>query len=343
MENLVNKTILFDYFSGKVTPLQKKRIENWLTEPANRANYYQWLNEWELANLQTTTDWQQAFARTNGRVNAPFRVVHPDETDEEAPRQRLWRGNARRPWLVAATLLLMLGGWVFRDTIRYRTVRTGFGETRALTLTDGSAVTLNANSSVRFARFGFGRSLPGIGRIAPLARRVFLTGEADFSVKHLTDHQSFVVSTPKGLNVTVLGTEFTVLSRNRKTQVVLRSGKVALTMAQQAGKPPLMMRPGDLVTLDPAGQLTKQQTAHPEAAVAWKNHRFTFEQTSLREVAALLEENYGLSVNIETPELASRTVSGSFPARDADEVLKLMAELLQINYTHTNNRVTFTE
>lgn len=333
MENLVNKAVLFDYFSGKVTPLQKKMIENWLAESANRADYYQWLNEWELANLQSTADWQQAFARTASRVNAPFQIIRPDDDEPtEIPHQRPWLLGNWRPWLVAATLVLMLGGWLFRDAIRYQTVRTGYGETRALTLTDGSTITLNANSSVRFARW-FGQS----------ARRVYLTGEADFTVRHLPDHQPFVVSTAKGLNVTVLGTEFTVLSRSRKTQVVLRSGKVALTMAQQAGKPPLMMRPGDLVTLGPAGQLAKRQTPHPEAAADWKQHRFTFEQTSLREVAALLEENYGLSVVIETPELASRTVSGSFPARDADEVLKLMAELLQINYSHTNNRVIFSE
>lgn len=339
MEHIINKAVVFDYFSGNVTPLQKKSVELWLAEANNRAYYYQWLHEWELAHPQTNTDWQQAFERTAGRLSEPFLKVQPGEPID----RRSWLSwGGWKPWLMAATLVLVLvlGSWLFRNPLRYQTVRTGYGETRTLTLSDGSVVTLNANSSVRYPRFGFGH---GWLAASTNTRTVQLTGEADFSVRHLPNHQQFVVTTPKGLQVTVLGTEFTVMSRARKTQVVLRSGKVELTLAQRASQQPLTMRPGDLVTLGRGDKLALRRTAHPEAAVAWKNHRFTFEQTSLREVAALLEENYGLTVVIDNPDLASRTVSGSFPARNADEILKLMAELLEINYIRDNNRVTFTD
>ena len=102
------------------------------------------------------------------------------------------------------------------------------------------------------------------------------------------------------------------------------------------------MRPGDLVTLEAGGKLALRQTPHPENSIAWKEHRFSFEKTSLREIAQILQENYGLEVTIEDAELANRTISGCFPAQDANEVLRLVAELLQINYIRDNNAVAFT-
>ncbi|GAB3690815.1 FecR family protein [Spirosoma flavus] len=338
MENIVNKTVLFDYFSGRVSPLQKKAVEQWLAEPDNREHYYEWLHEWELTQLQMDANWQVAFDKVARDVVGQSLIDEPPP----AVRQR----RIGQIWLAAASVILVfgLGGWLFRENLFYETVQTGFGETRSVTLPDGSAVTLNANSSLRYARW-FGRKI-GIGQWTlggkQPVRTVFLTGEADFSVRHLPNQQRFVVLTPKGLNVTVLGTQFTVFSRERNTRVALRSGRVQLTMPR-VHQQPLLMKPGDLATFDRKGQLALVKTAHPEAMASWKQHRFTFELTSLREIANMLHENYGLQVTIKHEQLADRTISGSFPARDANEVLQLVAQLLQINYSREDNRVTFTD
>lgn len=103
------------------------------------------------------------------------------------------------------------------------------------------------------------------------------------------------------------------------------------------------MAPGDLVTLNRQGKLALTRTAHPEIMAAWKDHRFNFDQTSLREIADILHENYGLTVTLGTSQLAGRTISGSFTARNANELLKLIAQLLQINYIRENDRVSFTD
>jgi ferric-dicitrate binding protein FerR (iron transport regulator) len=158
----------------------------------------------------------------------------------------------------------------------------------------------------------------------------------------MPDLQRFVVVTPKGLNVIVLGTQFTVFSRERGTRVALRSGSVQLTTTQKTTSP-LIMRPGDLATLNRQGKLALTRMAHPEVMASWKNHRFEFEQTALREIADMLHENYGLTVTIDKPQLASRTISGSFTARSANELLQLVAQLLQINYIRENDKVSFTD
>ncbi len=348
MEIIINKTVLFEYFSGRVSPLQKKAVENWLAQADHREVYYQHLHEWETAHLQTSTDWQIAFARTTQRVGQ-FVLENgaPAETVETAkPTATWWQQityGSGRAWAIAASVLLVLGvsSWLFRDQLLYQTVQTTYGEVQRVTLPDGSVATLNANSSVRYPRFGFGQvSLPGL---TTDSRTVTLTGEADFAVRHLPTHERFVVLTAKGLTVTVLGTEFTVLSRPRTTRVVLHSGRIVLGVPTKMGQSALTMRPGDLATLGPGGQLTLTTRQHTEALSAWKQHRFTFEQTPLREIAAMLGETYGLTVVVASPDLADRTISGSFPARSADEVLALVAELLQVNYHRDGNLVTLTD
>ncbi len=355
MEEIVSKAVLFDYFSGRVSPLQKKSVEGWLSDSGNRDQYYQWLHEWELSRLQTSANWENAYEKTSLRINNTASVAQPQE--EQHPNQ--WRAGRIIQWisrsgLIAASivLILMSGAWLFSDALLYKTVQTGFGETQSLTLPDGSTVTLNANSSLRFARWfdtpwfdfpaRFGKWTAGSTVTRQRLRTVALTGEADFSVRHLPDHQRFVVSTPKGLNIIVLGTQFTVFSRERATRVALRSGRVQLTTGHKA-EPSLIMHPGDLATLNPQGKLALTHTAHPEAMASWKDHRFSFEQTSLREIAEMLHENYGLTVSIENAPLASRTISGSFTANNANEVLQLIAQLLQINYSRENERVSFTD
>jgi len=342
MEDIINKAVVFDYFSGRVTPLQKKSVENWLSEQANRELYYLWLHEWELNSLQTNANWQVVYEKTTQRINDTSFVGAEQKlppTTWTISRPAGWVSRSRR--LAASLLVVVLAcGWLYRDGLLYRTVRTGFGETRSLLLPDGSSVALNANSVLRFPRFGFGEWTLATDPAHENPRLVELSGEADFSVRHLANHQRFVVRTARGLTVTVLGTQFTVFSRERATRVALRSGRVQLTTRQR--NTPLIMQPGDLVTLNRQGKLALTRTAHPETMAAWKNHRFDFDQTSLQELADLLHENYGLTVTISESQLASRTISGSFTAQNANELLKLIAQLLQINYIREDNRVLFT-
>lgn len=343
MEDIVNKAVLFDYFSGRVSPLQKKSVENWLTGPDNRELYYKWLHEWEMSRLQVTANWQNAYEKTASRIQNSTDGLQEDEQRPNQWKITIVKQWINRSWLIAAslTLALLMGSWLLRDWLFYKTVRTGFGETQSLTLSDGSVITLNTNSSLRFLRFGFGEWTLAPDATYQNPRTVELTGEADFSIRHLPDHQPFIVMTAKGLNIVVLGTQFTVFSRERATRVALRSGRIRLT-SQRRNERPLIMRPGDLVVLNQQGKLALTRTPHPEIMASWKDHRFSFEQTPLREIADMLHENYGLTVAIENTQLANRTISGSFTAQNANEIVQLIAQLLQINYARDNDHVSFT-
>lgn len=328
----INKEFIFSYLSGKTSALQKQMIDEWVKDSVNEELFYKWLVEYEYQHPQYLTELPKAVARFYDFADKfdenPAFEVH--EQKSELPIKRLmW------VWMVAASFSfgLLMSGWMFRDSFLYQTHSTAFGETKSLFLSDGTKVTLNANSTLRLLRFGFGAK----------TREVLLTGEANFAVTHQPTNQKFIVKTEKGLEVVVLGTEFTVYSRQRGSKVVLNKGKVQLRYREGQTQKQLMMKPGDLVTFDQSNRLNREETKQPEKYAAWKDHRFVFDDTTLQEFAKIMDENYGIKVIIKDETLAKRTLVGSFQADDADELLNIVSEIFTIKITKMGDTVLLSD
>jgi ferric-dicitrate binding protein FerR (iron transport regulator) len=330
MDKSVNKNILFESFSGRATPLQKKLIEQWLLNPQNRELYYEWLDEWENQFIQIVPNTEEALQKSLQKIAQNEAYLTPISIE---PTPNFFQPHFR--WLAAAAIVLLISFGVFitRDYIFYQRYQTAFGEIQKIQLPDGSQVSLNANSSLKVARFGFGKN----------TREVFLMGEASFSVKHTIDNQRFIVKTDKNFEVEVLGTEFNVYARQKEAKVVLNKGKVKLNYSVGKNAKQLTMKPGDLVTFDPIGQVKVQQIEQPQNYSAWQEHRFVFEQTPLKEVATMIQENFGVKIEFRDEALSQRTISGAFHAENADELLQVISELLEINFNRQDNNVTFFE
>lgn len=314
MKNEINKVLIFNYFSGRATALEKQMIEDWTAKSSNLEQFFVWLHEWEQENMQYHVEVDQGLKRHWEKMHNSSPVeFEENDSEEEEPKIRSFLLN-RFNWLVAATILITIssGLWIFRDQIQYQVYKTGFSETKKLQLEDGSRIVLNSNSSLRVPRFGFGKK----------TREVFLIGEADFDVVHTKDDQKFVVKTVKNLDVIVLGTKFNVYSRPRGTNVMLSSGKVQLQYQEGYAKKLLNMKPGDYVSMNDKGQANIQRIKNPQKFSSWKAHKFIFEKTTLLEVSHLLEDNFGLTVQIPDTNLAQLTISGSFTARNGEELIE---------------------
>ncbi|MFD2934186.1 FecR family protein [Spirosoma flavum] len=331
MNQAITKEMLIEHFAGRTTALQRTMIADWLQQPANQTQYVAWLDEWERHHLQYLANDDAALHTLMNRIDT-WEQQQPTSVESRQGRIRPLPTDPR--WLVAAAVILCLlvGLYSGQRQLLYRTIETAFGETRRLTLPDGSRVTLNAHSTLRIPRFGFGNK----------TRAVWLTGEAAFAISHTATHQRFIVNTDRGVEVVVLGTEFNIYDRPGGTKVVLSKGAIQLNYSSPA-KPvrQLKLTPGDFVNIDPSGQLTQNHTTQPNVSTAWCDHRFVFNSTPVREIADLLRDTYNLRVVLKNQQVASRTVTGSFQANNADEFLQVVAGLLEINYKQHENTVTF--
>lgn len=329
MNQLVNKQLIFDSFAGKATTLQRKLIDEWCEDPRHEELFYEWLEEWEQSHLQYVAEEQPALIKYTHFLTRN----HPADVQAREAIRVVFPKSTNRHWLlwaVAASFTIIVGSFTFRQQLLNQTFETAYGQTRVVQLEDGSQVTLNANSTLRVPRFGFGRE----------TRQVWLNGEALFSVTHLANNQRFVVKTNNGADVIVLGTEFTLYARDRGTQVVLQRGKVELHY-QQAGQSErqITLKPGDLVNLKKNGVARLKPIPQPANYAAWKDHRYVFEQTSLKEITHLFQENFGISLEISDPETAALTLSGAYPAQSADELLTIIAEALNVQITRQGGKV----
>ncbi|MCJ8164252.1 FecR domain-containing protein [Pontibacter sp. E15-1] len=246
-----------------------------------------------------------------------------------------YRFGLQRGMLVAASvgLLLLVAGLYLFMGLRTETMKhaTAFGEKRTILLPDSSVMVLNANSSVTYQAWS-----------ANEPRLVHLSGEAYFSVTHQRNHQKFVVETPDGSQVEVLGTEFNVTGRGEENRVVLASGKVRLRYdGEKHTAQQLIMQPGDLVELAGTARrtLTRKQV-RPELYTAWKDNRVIFEDTPLQEIAAMLEEVYGYQVVIADASLADQRLTANLDNRGVESILETVSETLGTAITTQNNTIT---
>lgn len=327
--------ILYELFAGRATPLQKKIVEEWLREPGNDDVYYRYLARWEAEHGQYDPDTAAALTAYEAFLTegTPYPMHRAQPLAAASPRARLglnvWR-NTRWLWSVAASVALLLGLWATRSLWLYERYVVPYGQTRAVRLSDGSAVTLNAHSSLRVPRFDFARG----------DREVWLDGEAYFSVAHTADHRRFVVHTSR-LDVQVLGTKFNVNTRRGKTEVVLSEGRVQLLTYPDAHRKAqsLLMKPGESVALTPGDTALRRTAVLPVRATAWQQRRLVFDETPLRQVAQQIEDYYGIKVVLANQELGSRELTGTLPNNDLSVVLRTLSVSYNLAVERQRDRI----
>jgi ferric-dicitrate binding protein FerR (iron transport regulator) len=260
------------------------------------------------------------------------------------PEVRPLGGTDRRParwprWAAAAVvaLLLLAGGAWYRAArpaggIQYA---TAFGQTRTVTLPDGSRVLLNANSRLRAAA----RWTDGV------QREVWLEGEAFFTVAkkkatpdRTTEGAKFVVHTGQ-VDVEVLGTRFNVTNRRGQTTVTLNEGKVKLEEGALGGQ--VIMQPGELVRLGRDGRTLVRKKVNPGQYSSWTENRYVFDDTPLAEIAQRIEDTYGLPVVIKKPGLAQRTFTATIPTKNLDVLLLALSEAFGMEIEKNETEIVF--
>lgn len=336
MKSTITKELIVDYFSGNASALQKQMIDEWVLAEENEELFYAWLEEYEVAHPEYRANVEGAINNYHRFVAqiVSIEVAQPETVITKNVDRETYRINWFQLSIAASVLILMLTvGYLNKDAWYYQTYSTAFGETKSVTLPDGSQVTLNANSSLRLPRWGFALN----------NRYVFLLGEASFSVKHTTTHQPFVVQTNRHFDVVVLGTEFSVFARERKAKIVLSKGKVQLNVQVGPVIQKMMMKPGDLITLDNQNHIQLTTTSQPEMHTAWRGHRYVFDGTTLQEIIYLLAENYGITAQVADKSLLSLTLSGSFTADNADQLVEVVDGVLGLQSIRQDNHMVITQ
>lgn len=241
--------------------------------------------------------------------------------------------NALR-WAAAVLLLLVASGALYYAYfLTPLSVATAVGQTRRLTLPDGSTVVLSGNSSLRYARQWQSDEL----------REVWLDGKAYFDVSH-TDKAAhrFVVHAGKA-RIEVLGTSFDVLNRGEGVKVVLQRGKVAMQAERPEAKDiaATVLLPGEEAELAANSTAIQKKVVNVGREMAWVQQKFVFDSTPFKEVAKTIEENCGVKVSIRKQDLRNRRITASLDTKNIDVFLAGVAKLFDARVERKGETVIF--
>jgi transmembrane sensor len=228
--------------------------------------------------------------------------------------------------VVSGCMLMASVIWFILLSTATTTYQTAYGETQSIVLPDGSAVTLNANSSL-LVQNDFDEQ-----------REVWLEGEAFFEVEKTKSRDEetyikFVVHTDR-LEVEVLGTSFNVQDWEEKTQVVLKSGKVKLKSITHEE---LTMEPGELAEVSANSPALEKKIVNPDLYSSWTEDKLLCHDTPLSEIAIVIKHRFGKPVIFQEAGLGGMVITGTLPLHDLSLLTEVLKQSLNIHIEANEN------
>ena len=324
---MVTKSILFEYFNGNSSVLQKRMIENWLEKGQNRNLYYEWLAEWESEYPQYVPDVENKLDEYLSKIEhaKKFKLIVTNKK-ELKPSYKNYRILA-----YAASIVIILSLLFSLLPISYifnKQISTDYGEIKQVKLPDGSELTLYSNSKLTWNRLNFENQ-----------RIVYLDGEANFDIKYNQEASKFKVKTKNEVTIIVYGTEFRFFTRERGSKVELNKGVIKLHYKEGKSKKTIALIPGESISLNKENKLTERSTFEPSRNIELKKHRFTFENTPLSELKILIPEYFGLGIVIPDKEIEKLTLTGTYTGNSLNELINSLSAVTGLNFYKYHGRI----
>jgi transmembrane sensor len=231
----------------------------------------------------------------------------------------------------AATAALFLTPTLVRNWLHPNEYTTSVGEQRAVELPDGSAIAINAQSSVRVA-------------FSAMARDVYLnSGQAMFTVAkdptrpfrvHVIASRGDDQSVAKDTVIQALGTKFDVRRHSNRINVAVIEGVVqirsdaradALNAALAEISELAKVAAGQAVSIESTGLITPPAPVNLSDVSAWQQRRLVFADNTLEEIAEEFRRyNRAPQIRVEGDELRSQRFSGVFDADNPEALLMFL-------------------
>jgi transmembrane sensor len=202
------------------------------------------------------------------------------------------------------------------------------GERAKILLPDGSTVSLNASSQLKFPI-----------KFSATIREVYLSGEAFFDVAKDAS-RPFIIHLDNGA-IRVLGTSFNVkaFQDDSKIETSVVSGKVEFIAHADALRDTVLLTPNYKAILIKASGLVVKQKTNTADDRAWVDGKIIFKSHSFEEVGKVLERTYGKKLLLDTPSLKNCKLTGTFQNNTLEEIMEMIAATKDYRFTITEKEM----
>ncbi|MEM0912030.1 MAG: FecR domain-containing protein [Pseudomonadota bacterium] len=207
--------------------------------------------------------------------------------------------------------------------------QSGKGEIKELVLTDDTKVTLDADSQITIKMYNDKRTVK-------LTR-----GQAFFNVTD--DKQRPFIVSGADLNVTVVGTQFSVKVTETISRVAVAEGKVDVSYPifingkPQNVKEKIALTAGQQISANDSSGMKQLDTLGDGKIAQWRYHKLTYLGATLGEIIADANRHSSVRIVLNDDELSWLPVTASFHSNDIDTMLKTLANTLELSINQQVN------
>jgi len=288
--------VLEDSEGGPEADSRRAAFEGWLAaSPAHRAAWEEAQKVWHLLGHAIPSDSQ--------RPRQPARPARSRRPGPRHPRIRRLSVAAAAAALTACLLALVLPVVTLQLEAD---VVTAVGETREITLADGSRLHLGADSAVAIDYSATAR------RISLLAGTVFVEVEPDPA-------RRFTVAAGS-LESSALGTAYEVRQLDSGTLVAVAHGSVAAedSPARLAER----LEAGDWLHVARDGTAARRGTSTPAEIAAWRGGRLAVKDWPLGDVVAALRHHFHGAIIVLADAVAAHRITGVYDLANPEAALR---------------------
>ncbi|MBS7254200.1 FecR family protein [Flavobacterium branchiicola] len=224
-------------------------------------------------------------------------------------------------------------GKVQDEEVIYNTLTVPYGKRFKLQLSDGTAVSLNSGTTLRYPeQFGINGN-----------RNVYLTGEAFFEVAKDKMHP-FIVHANQ-TDIEVLGTKFNVSAypENPTVNSTLIEGSVQMS---EAAKPEnaILLQPNQMATWQNNTKKIVIKEVDPAFYAAWTKGELAFKDTPFSTIAKIIQRTYDVEIINENSDLARQNFTGTIKISESsvENILDLLKRDTPFNYSIKQKTITIT-
>jgi ferric-dicitrate binding protein FerR (iron transport regulator) len=246
------------------------------------------------------------------------------------------RFNTQLIMRYAAVLILIFGmGYLIKfqpfktDQLQmkmdYKIIKADHKERFTVTLSDGSRITLDAGTELRYPN-NFVET-----------RDVYLSGEAYFEVAQ-NKQKPFQVHSGNAL-IKVLGTKFNVRNWDDNNQIIVtvNEGRVSLQAEDSTRTNKVILMQNQQSTIDSNGKLSVPKRVDASQYIAWMNNEILFEHATVREVLAQLERWYDFDFVITDSTILNGHVTTHLKKTNVMDALQVISKLTNTKIEKNEN------
>lgn len=308
-KHITHTELLIRFFAQETTSEERLGIEKWCDlSTENKKEFDAFEKLWNISDK----------AKDNDTIDLDYEWKHIDNLIS-ANKGRVI--NFKRVLQIAATIIVVFGlSFLLVDQTQNISNKTSFAQVQTVNLPDGSTVTLNANSKIRYSK-DFGK----------VNRELSLKGEAFFNVTKNSE-LPFVIDA-QGATIRVVGTQFNVKARkdNNEIKVSVVEGVVQLFESKQPAKK-TVLNAGEIGVYMKKGKAIKKYKRVDTNDISWKTMKISFENSTLLEVANILSHTYHIEIEVDD-SVKDNTITVDFDNKDLVSVLKVLKSTLDLKIT----------